>query len=164
MYKLRFAVVLMLAAIAPGCSDVDARFAATGPTGVGGASSLMAEIAPSLISSRPTGRSSCPDFSPFLGSLSLNVRTGIDFGVRLFEVRLQFTDIDGITAPEVTLPAPVLTKQFGSTLIAARSSRSFPFSFGLGCFTRHTGTLVVIITTVDDRGREDVNRVPVRVQ
>jgi hypothetical protein len=77
---------------------------------------------------------------------------------------LLFTDTAGITAPPITLPAPVLTEQFGSTLIAARSARSFPFNFPLGCFTRRAGTLIIVIVTVDDRGREDVNELRVPVQ
>lgn len=163
MYKLRFAVVLAVSAVAAACSDTDIRFAATSPTGFGISNSLTAEIAPSLISTRPTGLSSCPQFSPFVGSLTMNIRTG-DFGVSLREVRLLFTDINGITAPPITLPAPVLTQQFGSTLIAARSARAFPFSFPLGCFSRRAGTLIIVIVTVDDRGRENTNELRVGVE
>ena len=163
MYKLRFAFVAALAAVAA-CSDTEFRFAATGPTGFGIGNSLTADIAPSLSSSRPNGPGSCPAVSPFVGSLSLNITTGGNFSVRLREVRLHFTDVDGITAPPITLPGPVLTEQFGSTLIAARSSRSFPFSFGVGCFGRRAGTLIVVIVTVDDRGDENVNQVRVNVQ
>ncbi len=163
MHILRFAVVLAAANLG-GCSDTDIRSAATSPSGFGIANSLTAEIAPSLISSRPNSGSSCPDVAPFVGSLSVKIRTGNDFGVRLREVRLLFTDTAGITAPPITLPAPVLTEQFGSTLIAARSARSFPFNFPLGCFTRRAGTLIIVIVTVDDRGREDVNELRVPVQ
>ena len=41
-------------------------------------------------------------------------------------------------APSVTLTAPVMTRQFGSTLIAARSQRSFPLNFPFGCGTSRT--------------------------
>lgn len=163
MYNLRFAVVLAVSAVAAACSDTEMRFAATSPTAFGMSNPLTAEIAPKLISSRPTGRFGCPDFSPFVGSLTMNIRTG-DFGVSIREVRLLFTDIDGITAPQITLPAPVLTEQFGSTLIAARSARAFPFSFPLGCFSRRAGTLIIVIVTVDDRGRENTNQLRVEVE
>lgn len=163
MNKLRFAVLFAVSALAAGCSDTDARFAATSPTGFGMSDSVTAEIAPPLISSRPTGQSACPDVSPFVGSLTMNIRAA-GLGLRLHEVRLVFTDINGLTAPPITLPAPVLTSQFGSTLIAARSTRAFPFSFPLGCFSRHAGTLVIVIVTVDERGREVTNELRVGVQ
>ena len=146
MNKLRFAVVFAVSALAAGCSDTDARFAATSATGFGMSDSVTASSA-----------------RPVVGSLTMNIRAA-GLGLRLHEVRLVFTDINGLTAPPITLPAPVLTSQFGSTLIAARSTRAFPFSFPLGCFSRHAGTLVIVIVTVDERGREVTNELRVGVQ
>ena len=85
-------------------------------------------------------------------------------GVSLQRVQMTFTDTVGLTAPQVTLPAPVLTRQFGSTLVEARSQRTFPFTFPFGCNTSRTGTLVVVVTVNDDHGRDTTTeaRVPVR--
>ena len=96
--------------------------------------------------------------------MSVNVKATGEIGVSLQRVQMTFTDTVGLTAPQVTLPAPVLTRQFGSTLVEARSQRTFPFTFPFGCNTRRTGTLVVVVTVNDDHGRETTTeaRVPVR--
>jgi hypothetical protein len=130
------------------------------PSAVGTASSVSMEVVPSVITSRPNPSVSCPEIQPFVGSLSINVVS--DPGITVREVRLRFTDSAGLTAPQITLPAPVPTTQFGSTLEAARNV--FPFSFGFGCSTGRTGTLVVVVVTTDVRGRTNVNEMNVRVQ
>jgi hypothetical protein len=118
----------------------------TGPTTVG--------IQSSVVSVQSIGQAVCPALPPFVGSLNLTVQAIGGLDVRLTHVRMAFTDSVGLTAPAVTLPAPVLTQQFGSTLVEARSQRAFPFSFPFGCGTRRTGTLVVIVIVTDEDGRE----------
>lgn len=119
----------------------------TGPTTVG--------IQAPFVSVQSVTDASCPTLQPFLGSLNLNVQAIGHLDLSLTQVRMTFTDSAGLTAPAVTLPAPQLTQQFGSTLIAARSQRAFPFTFPFGCGTRRTGTLVVIVVVTDEDGREE---------
>lgn len=107
--------------------------------------------------------STCPVVPPFVGSLSMNVQA-VDFPLSLSLVRMTFTDSAGLQAPEVTLPAPVMTRQFGSTLVEARSQRSFSLRFPFGCDTSRTGTLLVVVVVSDGDGRETTRqmRLPVR--
>jgi hypothetical protein len=121
------------------------------------------EVVPAVITARPNTRVSCPENPPFVGTLSVNIHPGVS-ALTVTNVQLKFTEAGTLTAPQVTLPAPVPTTQFGSTLVAARAGASFPFSFGFGCGTGRTGTLVVIVVTIDDRGRTNVNEMTVRVQ
>ena len=119
----------------------------TGPTTVG--------IQSPFVSVQPVSNAFCPTVQPFLGSVNLNVQAVGPLDVSLTQVRMTFTDSAGLSAPAVTLPAPQLTQQFGSTLIEARSQRAFPFSFPFGCGTTRTGTLVVVVVVTDENGREE---------
>jgi hypothetical protein len=122
-----------------------------GPTTVG--------IQPTIVTAQSVSQAFCPTVPPFVGSLALNVQATGNLGVSLTQVHMTFTDSAGITAPTITLPAPVLTQQFGSALVEARSQRTFPFTFPFGCGTRRTGTLVVIVVISDEKGRETTTEV-----
>ena len=64
--------------------------------------------------------------------------------------RVQFTDSAGITAPQITLPAPVPTAQIGARSRNARGDKFFSLSTGVGCGVGHTGSIVVVVDTQDD--------------
>jgi hypothetical protein len=128
----------------------------TGPTTVG--------IQPSLVTVQSISQASCPTVPPFLGSLNLIVQSDGDLGLFVTQVRMTFTDSLGVTAPTVTLPAPVPTQQFGSALVAARADRAFSLTFPFGCGTRRTGTLVVVVVTSDEQGREQTAEARVAVR
>ena len=163
MCKCRFALALLAASIA-GCTNTEPG-SATRPSSFGVGSSVAMEVVPAVITARPSSRAvSCPENPPFVGTLSVNIRAGVS-AITLHNVQLKFTDtVGGLSAPQVTLPAPVPTQQFGSTLVAARAATQFPFSFGFGCGTGRNGTLVVIVVTTDEQGRNAVNETRVRVQ
>jgi hypothetical protein len=63
--------------------------------------------------------------------------TGVS--VVVTSIRAQFVDTSGAAAPQVTLPAPVPTTQFGSALEQSRSGQSFSLRIGIGCGTGTTG-------------------------
>lgn len=123
------------------------------PLGTGPTTSMLG-VQTSLVTVQSIAQPFCPTIPPFLGSLDLNVQATGAMDVRLTQVQLLFTDSVGLTAPAVTLPAPALTRQFGSTLVEARSQRAFPLTFPFGCGTRRTGTLVVVVVVTDEDGRE----------
>jgi len=141
--------------VAMGCNGTERGVLDPTPLGTGPTTS-SARINPSFLGVQPVAQPFCPSVPPFVGSLSLEVQASGHVDVLLNEVRMTFIDSFGITAPPVTLPAPALTRQFGSTLIEARSQRAFPFTFPIGCFTRRAGTLVIVVVIVDDRGREEI--------
>jgi hypothetical protein len=109
-------------------------------------------ISPTSLVAQLSGRSPCPQFHPFRVFTNLSIRTGEEFGFRLTSIDMRFFDRSGLSAPTVTLPAPVLTRQFGTDLINARSFRQFPLEFGFGCGTSRFGTIVIIVNGFDDRG------------
>src|SRR5688500_13001712 len=163
MCKSKFALAVLAAAMA-GCTSTEPGVSDTRPSAFGVGSSAAMEVVPAVITARPNSRVSCPESPPFVGSLSVNIRAGVS-ALTLSEVRLRFTDtVGGLSAPQITLPAPIPTQQFGSTLVAARAGTSFPFSFAFGCGSGRNGTLVVIVVTTDDRGRNNINEMQVRVQ
>ena len=144
----------------------DTEPGALNPTPLSSTSTLSSSVTiqPSDVATESVVQPSCPTVPPFIGNVSVNVETTGELAVSIQQVQMTFTDTTGLTAPAVTLPAPVLTRQFGSTLIEARSQRTFPFTFPFGCGTRRTGTLVVVVVVSDDNGRQTVAeaRVPVR--
>ena len=73
-----------------------------------------------------------------------NVQDGTT-GLVVTGFRVQFTDSAGITAPQITLPAPVPTTQIGSALANARGDMFFSLSTGVGCGLGHTGSIVWVI-------------------
>jgi hypothetical protein len=120
-------------------------------------------IQPSIIRAQPVHQPACPAVPPFVGSLDVHIQAA-DFPLTLKRVRMTFIDSTRFAAPTVTLPAPIPTVQFGSTLIEARSRRTFPFTFPFGCDTGRTGTLVVFVVISDREGRETTTEVRVPVQ
>ena len=155
-----FAVLLGLVVTA-GC---DTEPGALNPTPLRSSVSTIVNIQPSVVSAESIDRPSCPTLPPFAGSLSLIVLATGEEALAVRQVQMTFTDTTGLTAPQVTLPAPVLTRQFGSTLIEARSQRTFPLVFPFGCGTLRTGTLVVVVVVGDDQQRETTREMRVAVR
>jgi hypothetical protein len=155
MQKLTAVASFVLAALVlTSCSDTDARVSVTAPTTVvqSGFQVPSFNVAQSTIFATPVRNAFCPAFPPFTAVLPLSIRAGT---VRLLitEINLRFVDTFGAQMPQVTLPAPVLTSQFGSALVEARQTRLFPVSFGLGCGFGTRGTLTGVVVTRDDNGR-----------
>ena len=97
-------------------------------------------------------RGLCPALPPFAVPFNLVVTTGGVFPVTVTDITLRFTDTRGITAPPVTLPAPIPVIPFGSALTQAKS-QNFPLLLPIGCGTGLTGTVIVIVGTQDAQGR-----------
>jgi hypothetical protein len=134
------------------------------PTPIATRLATSVNIQPSLVTTQSISQPSCPTVPPFVGSLGLTVQAPGDSGVSLRHVQMTFTDTLGASAPAVTLPAPVLTQQFGSTLVEARARRTFPLRFPFGCGTRRTGTVVVIVVLRDDQEQETTAQARVAVR
>lgn len=154
MQKLPAVASLVVAAVlAMSCSNTDARLAPTGPTLVSSESAQSATlemIAPTV--HRTISFGGCPATSPFTAFLGVSVRAG-DISIAVVEIGVRFVDTSGMQAPQITLPAPVPTTQFGTALIQARGTQTFPLTLGLGCGVGTRGTVTVIVITRDGRGR-----------
>jgi hypothetical protein len=149
MHKPSVAFTLLVSILLTACSDTDARLNPVAPGITTQASSIGLQpgigLGSSVLSSHRAGEERCPDFPPFAVPFTLTVGADEAGDVALDAVRLRFADVVGVTMPQVTLPQPSLTTQFGSTIVSARSSRTFPFLFRFGCGTARTGTLIIIV-------------------
>ena len=150
MHKPSVAFTLLVSILLTACSDTDARLNPVAPGITTQASSSLGfqpgiGLGSSVLSSHRAADERCPEFPPFAVPFTLTVGAHAAGDVALDAVRLRFADVVGVTMPQVTLPQPSLTTQFGSTIVSARSSRTFPFLFRFGCGTARTGTLIIIV-------------------
>ena len=105
-----------------------------------------------VLSAQPADEVRCPDAPPFVAPFTVTLAAPrVD--VSLDSVRLKFFDVVGVPMPQVTLTQPSLSTEFGSTVVRAHSSRTFPFRFRFGCGTARRGTLIIIVDTRDPRGQ-----------
>ena len=162
------AAVLAVVVVTSGCDNGDGNgFLEPAPfSGPGGApvGSRAFGVDTSTIRVQSLGQFACPALPPFLGGFDLFVRAPGDLSVSLQSVRMTFIDSTGLQAPSVTLPAPALTRQFGTTLVQARADRAFSLTFPFGCRTRRAGTLVVIVVATDQNGDEQTAEVRAAVR
>ena len=154
-----FAIGLLFAA---SCST-DAQLDLSTPTPIGADSQPTFTASQSVVSAQAVRDPFCPTVNPFSVPINLVVQAG-EVGLAVMQISARFTDTVGMQAPQVTLPAPVPTTQFGSALVAARSQRTFPLILGIGCGTGHIGTVVIFVDTRDDRGRTRSGQVTVVVR
>jgi hypothetical protein len=157
--------ILMMVLVAA-CSETGRRGVGPSPLSTADSASrgaLSAGVQTSPVAVRSISGPTCPTLPPLVASFNLNVQAPGDVPVSVRHITMSFTDTNGLTAPSVTLPAPVLTRQFGSTLVQARSQRAFPLTFPFGCGTA-AGTLVVVVVVGDDLGRETTAQVTAAVR
>lgn len=157
--------ILAAAVVTAGCGDSELRVAgATAPSELQSGNAPFAGITPTSVSAQLSGRGLCPDIHPLFVPLNLTVQANRGVSLNVTEVRMRFVDAFGIAAPPITLAAPMLTRQFGTALVEARSSRSFPLDFTFGCNTARTGTIFVVVHVRDGHGRDDSSEVRVSVR
>lgn len=147
MQKHSIAFTLLVSVLLTACTDGDARLSPLEPgITTASASGLRPSIGlgSSVLSSQHAADARCPEVPPFFVPFALTVGAGSDADVALDAVRLRFADVVSV-APQVVLPQPSLTTQFGSTVVSARSSRTFPFVFRFGCGSARRGTLIIIV-------------------
>jgi hypothetical protein len=166
MQKLTVIASFVVAALlVTSCGDTDSRMNATGPTTLTTESASL-NLTSSIATLNPaqTTFSFCPVVAPVTVALNLSVTAGL-VSVSVVELGFQFVATSGTSAaPQVTLPAPVPTTQFGSALVQARQTRVFPLTVGLGCGTGQRGTITVIVVTRDQSGRMTTGQVSALVR
>jgi hypothetical protein len=158
MQKLTVIASLVVGAfLATSCGDTTAVVTATGPTTFALVPASFS-VTPSTVVAQPVRTSFCPAFPPFTAVLNLSISAG-SVSVSITEISLRFVDTFGVGMPQVTLPAPVMTTQFGSALVQARQTRVFPLALGLGCGTGQRGTATVVVVIRDANGRMNSGQV-----
>lgn len=167
MHKHTAVLTVTLAAfVGASCSDSDMPLTAPG--------SLSATVAVPMFSVTPTEidattqvmrttRSSCPTLAPFNARFLVSVFPHGIPNLRVRQVRIGFRDTSGASMPQVTVPAPLPSVEFGTDLENRRDRLTFPLNVGIGCHTGIKGTLSVWVHTEDDQGNENTGQLQVRV-
>jgi hypothetical protein len=106
----------------------------------------------------------CPFASPLLAPVSVVMRGDGRSDLQLREMQLQFVDTAGVRGAFRTINGPELTSLFGSTIIPAFGTRTFPVSLPFGCVGGQTGTLFVDVFALNSDGRQDVSSLRVHVR
>lgn len=111
---------------------------------------------PNEISALVVPAAFCPFASPFLVPASVVVRADGTSDLLLREMQLRFIDRAGVTGAFRTISSVELTSLFGSTLVPAFGTRTFPVTLPFGCVGGITGTLFIDVTAVDRTGRQNL--------
>lgn len=106
----------------------------------------------------------CPTFSPFFAPVSLVIRADGASALQLRAMQLQFIDTAGVTGAFRTIDSVELTTLFGSTLIPAFGTRTFPVSVPFGCVGGVTGNLFIRVNAFDVAGRQSMMSMRVNVR
>lgn len=119
---LLFAAALLVAS----CSAGPVSPTRTPPLSASSASSVS--ITATALASRPASPPfGCPVATPFAVPLVVTVTPTGAVTVFVTSITTQFTDVSGVTMPQVTLPAPIPTTQFGTALEQAKNLQTFAF-------------------------------------
>ena len=161
MYKLALASLLAVSSVLASACNAGERTGAA-PSAFSVVETPSFAITPSMLAAQPAFDRLCPPSGAFAIPLTLLVRNG-ELNVTITDIALQFVDTFGVQMPQVTLPAPVLTAQFGSMLVEARKDRTVPLVVPIGCGMGRSGTVTVIVSTRDHRGRAGTSHVRARV-
>ena len=141
------------------CDDAKNNVAAPTTFHTSGASAVATDVSANVTAGVPV---IAPNADPLCGAftipLSLTVTAGTS-SVAITSISAQFTDTRGIPMPQVTLPAPVPTVQFGSELMAAKSIRTIPLFLPIGCVVSPAGHVVVFVSTNDGHGHSNTTSV-----
>ena len=119
--------------------------------------------APSSVQAQQTTFSSCPTVNPFTANIAVVVAAG-NVNVAVQSISTQFTDINHVQLPTVTLPAPIPTAQVGSALVQARTAATFPVAVNFGCTTASTGTVTMSVQLAESSGVSSVRTLSVNVR
>ena len=158
-------IALVLAVSTASCSGTLAPDSPTQPTPVSAGASASFSTTESTVVAQSIGRAGgCPSIAPFSVPINLVVRVNGGVNVFITQIQMQFTDQFRFAMPQVTLPAPMLTTQFGTNLVQARSTRTFALTLPVGCFTDRKGTAMILVETRDERGRSQSGQVSVAVR
>jgi hypothetical protein len=172
MHKLTvYSSFVLFACAVGGCGTGDARVStATGPSTASVEALTLSVDPPTADQKVKTTFNFCPavssvsTVSPFFVPVNLVVLSNGTDVLVVSQITVNFTDTSGVPMPQVTLPAPQLTTQFGTALVQARSSTTFPLLVDIGCHVQHQGIMRIGVDATDSRGRQSSGHInfPVR--
>ena len=163
----RISILVVAAFLGASCGGTDAALNLTQPTPSTQASSPLS-VAVSTTSpfavAQQVNSPFCPSVAPFNVPFVVVVQPSGEGTVIVTRIRAQFFDSSGTGIPQVTLPAPVPTTQFGTALDNARSPQTFPVTLGIGCVPGRTGDVRIVVETRDSQGRIGMGRATIGVR
>ena len=147
-----------------GCDDGSAT--RIGPSSVNTEARFVSKsvTVPSEITAVPVPAAFCPFVSPFLAPVSVAIRADGASDLQLRALQLQFVDSVGVRGAFRMFDGAQLSTMFGSTLIPAFGTRTFPVSLPFGCVGGVTGTLFISVASSDLAGRDSMTSVRVNVR
>ena len=162
--QLRMSLLVVVAFLSVSCGGTDAVVNPTQPSPITSSLSVAVSTTAPTIVAQKIQNPFCPSVTPFSVPLVVVVQPPTGVSVVVTSIRAQFVDTSGAAAPQVTLPAPVPTTQFGSALEQSRSGQSFSLRIGIGCGTGTTGSMRIFVETRDSQGRTGTGQATVDVR
>ena len=160
----RMSLLVVVAFLGASCGGTDATSNLTQPSSSSSPLSVAVSTTSPIVAAQRVNNPFCPSVSPFNVPIVVIVQPSGGVSVVVTAIRVQFFDTSGTGAPQVTLPGPVPTTQFGSALDNARSGQAFPLTVGIGCGTGQTGTVRIVVETRDSQGRTGMGQATVGVR
>ena len=160
----RISLLVVVAFLGASCGGTDAALNPTQPSPSTSPLSVGVSTTSPIAVAERVRNPFCPSVTPFNVPLVVVVEPPGGVSVVVTAIRVQFFDTSGAGAPQVTLPGPVPTTQFGSALDNARSGLAFPVTIGIGCGTGKTGTMRIVVETRDSQGRTAMGQATVGVR
>ena len=122
----RISLLVVVAFLGASCGGTDAALNPTQPSPSASPLSVGVSTTSPIAVAERVRNPFCPSVAPFNVPLVVVVQPPGGVSVVVTAIRVQFFDTSGTGAPQVTLPGPVPTTQFGSALDNARSGQAFP--------------------------------------
>ena len=160
----RMSLLVVVAFLGASCGGTEATSNLTQPSPSSSPLSAAVSTTSPIIAAQRVNNPFCPSVAPFNVPVVVVVQPPGGVSVIVTAIRVQFVDTSGAAAPQVTLPAPVPTTQFGTALDNARSGQAFPVSIGIGCGTGHTGSVRILVEMRDSQGRTGMGQATVGVR
>jgi hypothetical protein len=126
--------------------------------------SRSVSVIPTEVTALAVPASFCPFGSPFLAPVTLVIHAGGPTDLRFDGLQGQFFGSEGTQGPITEINSVQLSNMFGSTIIPAFGTRSFPVSFPFGCVGGQTGTLFLQVGASDLTGQRTTTPLQVNVR
>ena len=161
-------LILIAVLLSFGCEDsADVQSSGVGPSYISTSrlvSSQTVSIQPDIINAQFVPGAFCPTQPPFLAPVNLVFRVGTATDLFLNRIQMQFIDRAGTRGSFVAFTRQDLLSRFGSLMVPAFGTRTFPFAFPFGCVGLSSGLLNVVVFVVDPFGREESTTIRVSIR
>jgi hypothetical protein len=149
----RMSLLGLIAFLAAACSGTDAGQTPTQPSETSSKLSIAVSTMSSTIVAQPVINALCPVVSPFTLPMVVVVQPSNSIGFVVTTISVRFVDTSGVMIPQMQLPAPMPTTQFGTALDNSRNAQVFPVTLPVGCASGIKGNVQIMVQARDAMGR-----------